>query len=104
MVAPLFLPGGGLTLNLTPNDTQTPERLYTVLVGFKQGLDTWKRQVAQVVNTNLAFSGPTSGRPTSSQLSPLPNSGVGFQYFDTTLNVPIAWDGALWRNGVGTSV
>lgn len=41
-------------------------------------------------------SGITSNRPT--------NVLVGFQYFDTTINKPIFWDGAKWIDATGATV
>jgi len=104
MVAPRYFPGGNLTLPLNPDALKSPEQLLQALRALALGLETWKRQVGDVVNTNLAFSGTTSDRPTSTQLTPLPNAGVGFQFFDTTLHSPVFWDGAQWRNGIGTIV
>ena len=41
-------------------------------------------------------SGTTSNRPT--------NVLVGFQYFDTTINKPIFWDGYKWIDATGATV
>ncbi len=41
--------------------------------------------------------GATSARPTR-----VP--GIGFQYFDTTLGIPIFWNGSVWKNASGASV
>ena len=41
-------------------------------------------------------SGTTSNRPT--------NVLVGFQYFDTTVNKPIFWDGSKWIDATGATV
>lgn len=41
-------------------------------------------------------SGTTSNRPT--------NVLVGFQYFDTTINKPIFWDGSKWIDAIGATV
>lgn len=41
-------------------------------------------------------SGTTSNRPT--------NVLVGFQYFDTTINKPIFWDGSKWIDATGATV
>ena len=41
-------------------------------------------------------SGITSNRPT--------NVLVGFQYFDTTVNKPIFWDGSKWIDATGATV
>lgn len=38
----------------------------------------------------------TSNRPT--------NVLVGFQYFDTTINKPIFWDGSKWIDATGATV
>ncbi len=39
-------------------------------------------------------SGNTASRPTT-------GVGVGFQYFDTSLGIPVFWRGAAWVNGAG---
>lgn len=41
-------------------------------------------------------SGTISNRPT--------NVLVGFQYFDTTINKPIFWDGSKWIDATGATV
>ena len=41
-------------------------------------------------------AGPTANRPTG--------VGVGTQYFDTTINRPIWWDGGKWVDATGTAV
>lgn len=41
-------------------------------------------------------SGNTAGRPAATT--------VGAYYFDTTLNLPVFWDGANWRNAAGVIV
>jgi hypothetical protein len=50
---------------------------------------------------NIASSTPASGitaaRPTTRLL-------VGQFYFDTTLGIPIWWDGTAWKNASGTAV
>lgn len=48
-------------------------------------------------NMQTVSSGTTASRPTGS----LP---VGFQYFDTTLNKPIWWNGSVWKDSSGTTV
>jgi len=44
-----------------------------------------------------AHSGATAARPT------LGADDIGFEYFDTTLGVPVWWDGADWVDGTGAS-
>ena len=34
----------------------------------------------------------------------LNSSNVGFQYFDTTLNKPIWWNGSAWVDATGATV
>lgn len=41
-------------------------------------------------------SGTTAGRPTV--------TSIGFQYFDTTLGIPIFWNGTVWKNASGATV
>jgi hypothetical protein len=57
---------------------------------------------AQILTANgwikIAPSGPTSARPTPSTLSAPYIAAPGFQFFDTSLNKIIAFDGATWRD------
>lgn len=46
-------------------------------------------QLVQIYLAGLTGSGPTSVRPTA-------NLWVGRPFFDTTINVPIYWDGSTW--------
>jgi len=46
---------------------------------------------------NLPNSGVTTGRPVN-------NLSVGQFYFDTTLDIPIWWNGKHWVNASGTTV
>lgn len=43
--------------------------------------------------TGAMGSGNTAGRPAITT--------VGAYYYDTTLNIPVWWDGANWRNASG---
>lgn len=53
--------------------------------------------VDRIVLSGTQFdSGTTSNRPT--------NVLVGFQYFDTTINKPIFWDGSKWIDATGATV
>jgi hypothetical protein len=60
-----------------------------------QNLDAIRRS-ANAVFALLTASGPTSSRPAA--------SFVGQPYFDTTLGLPVWWNGAHWVNGSGASV
>ncbi len=42
-------------------------------------------------------SGTTAARP-----SAVPS--IGFQYFDTTLGIPIFWNGSVWKSAAGATV
>ena len=41
--------------------------------------------------------GVTADRPTQ-------NLQVGQQYYDTTLGIPVFWNGTVWKNASGTTV
>lgn len=67
-------------------------RLYfNQLNGFTIGLNS------NIVALNTPSSGTTAARPTTSLQ-------VGQQYFDTTLGIPIFWNGTNWVNASGTTV
>jgi hypothetical protein len=55
----------------------------------------------QLDNLSTAFAGNTGG-PTADR----PGTGlyIGKPYFDTTLNIPIWWNGSKWVNSSGTGV
>lgn len=46
----------------------------------------------------IGVNGATGSRPT------LPAGSVGYQYFDTTLNQLIVWNGTVWKDGSGATV
>ena len=46
-------------------------------------------------------SGTTTQRPVQNVQVPL---FVGQQFFDTTLGIPIWWNGTVWKNASGTTV
>ena len=50
---------------------------------------------------NNPDQGTTSQRPTAVTGAPLT---VGQHYFDTTLGIPVWWNGTHWVNSAGTSV
>lgn len=47
-------------------------------------------------------SGTSTNRPTSRLTNDFQT--IGFQYFDTTLNKPIWWNGTAWVDATGTNV
>lgn len=69
-------------------------------------VDEWTPELGRAVRDQFtriagAFNNPDSGttgaRPTQ-QLT------RGQPYFDTTLNKPVWWDGAAWRDATGAAV
>ena len=50
---------------------------------------------------NIANSTPASGTTVK---RPLNDLQVGQFYFDTTLGIPIWWNGTVWKNASGTTV
>jgi hypothetical protein len=91
--------------NVIPFPTKAPN-LPTAPSDYSQNyqeqiLKTLRLYFAQIDNftqaISIALSGSTSGRPTK-QLS------VGLFYFDTTLNIPIWYNGTNWVNASGTTV
>ena len=45
--------------------------------------------------------GPTADRPIENVNAPL---SIGLSYYDTTLGIPIWWNGTVWKNASGTTV
>ena len=67
-------------------------RLYfNQINGFTTGLNS------NIVALNTPSAGITADRPATSLQ-------VGQQYFDTTLGIPIWWDGTNWVDATGTTV
>jgi hypothetical protein len=46
---------------------------------------------------SIPDSGKTTQRPTANLL-------LGQQFYDTTLGIPIWWNGTVWKNASGTTV
>ena len=51
--------------------------------------------------TAVPSSGTTLERPENTVQIPL---AIGQQYYDTTLGIPIYWNGTVWKNASGTTV
>ena len=51
--------------------------------------------------TAIPLSGVTADRPVDTVQIPL---AIGQFYFDTTLGIPIWYNGAVWKNASGTTV
>lgn len=75
-------------------------------IGYSQGyldqlLNVLRLYFSQLDNFTLGVSIPLSGitanRPTVGLV-------VGLYYFDTTLGIPIWWDGENWVDATGTTV
>jgi hypothetical protein len=67
-------------------------RLYfNQLNGFNLGVNN------NLIALNTPSAGTTANRPAT-------NLQVGQQYFDTTLGIPIWWDGTNWVDATGTTV
>lgn len=82
-----------------------PENSVLNFIGDAIGNGTIIGNKTKVINLNVDRiilsgtwfdSGITSNRPT--------NVLVGFQYFDTTVNKPIFWDGSKWIDATGATV
>lgn len=82
-----------------------PENSVLNFIGGAIGNGTIIGNKTKVINLNvdrIVLSGTwfdswiTSNRPT--------NVLVGFQYFDTTVNKPIFWDGSKWIDATGATV
>lgn len=82
-----------------------PENCVLNFIGGAIGNGTIIGNKTKVINLNVDRivlsgtwfdSGTTSNRPT--------NVLVGFQYFDTTVNKPIFWDGSKWIDATGATV
>jgi type II secretory pathway component PulK len=61
-------------------------------------VDAVNNQIQQAIITLSTPSAGTTGSRPSTDLQ------IGQQYFDTTINRPIWWDGTNWINAAGTVV
>ena len=70
---------------------------------FRSQLRTYFSQLDNFTQAaSIPLSGPTANRPVSNNLQvPL---ALGQTYFDTTLGIPIYWNGTNWINASGTIV
>ena len=55
----------------------------------------------QLDNYNQATSVPVNNTTTN---RPIENLLIGQVFFDTTLGIPIWWNGTVWKNASGTTV
>jgi len=70
----------------------------TYTESFSNALRLYFNTVDSVLNDLLTpTAGTTAARPTA-------GLQIGQQYFDTTINRPIWWDGTNWINAAGTVV
>lgn len=96
---------GILYIDLKGETITIPENSVLNFIGGAIGNGTIIGNKTKVINLNVDRivlsgtwfdSGTTSNRPT--------NVLVGFQYFDTTINKPIFWDGSKWIDATGATV
>lgn len=70
----------------------------TYIESFSNALRLYFNTIDSVINGLLSpDAGTTAARPTA-------GLQIGQQYFDTTINRPIWWDGTNWINAAGTVV
>jgi hypothetical protein len=51
--------------------------------------------------STIPASGTTANRPVNTTATPL---AIGQFYYDTTLGIPIWWNGSVWKNASGGTV
>jgi hypothetical protein len=70
-----------------------------------QLINAFRLYFTQVDNFTQAVAAPlygtTGDRPIETVQVPIP---IGQTYFDTTLGIPIWWNGTVWKNASGTTV
>jgi len=71
------------------------ENLTNVLRLYFNQIDNFAQSI------NIPDSGTTANRPIDSVQAPL---FIGQFYFDTTLGIPIWYNGTVWKNASGTTV
>ena len=101
MVTPLkntaVLPPKAPNLPVAPTQItqQYLERLTNALRLYFNQVDNFAQSI------NIPNSGTTANRPIDSVQAPL---FIGQFYFDTTLGIPIWYNGTVWKNASGTTV
>jgi hypothetical protein len=97
MVTPLkiaaLIPSKAPNLLIAPVDysQQYQDMLLNALRLYFNQIDSFTQAVS------IPDSGATTVRPTVNLL-------IGQQFFDTTLGIPIWWNGTVWKNASGTTV
>jgi hypothetical protein len=81
---------------LTTNYTETSSTVVTFVDGLNVGDLV---QFTTIVSTNITptNAGTTAQRPVSGLVP-------GLQFYDTTLGIPIWYNGTVWKNAAGTTV
>ena len=84
-------------LLVAPNDysNQYQDQLNNTLRLYFNQVDNFTQAIA------IPLSGITADRPLQLLQAPL---AIGQTYFDTTLGIPIFWNGTVWKNASGTTV
>ena len=81
---------------LTTNYVETSSTVVTFVDGLNVG-DLVQFTTVVSTNVNAISAGTTAQRPVSGLVP-------GLQYYDTTLVIPIWWNGTVWKNAAGTTV
>jgi hypothetical protein len=79
-----------------PIPTTAYERAY-----FDELTKQLRLYFAQLDNFTQAINTPPSGNTAN---RPTILLQIGQQYYDTTLGIPIYWNGTVWKNASGTTV
>jgi predicted RecA/RadA family phage recombinase len=81
---------------LTTNYVETSSTVVTFVDGLNVG-DLVQFTTVVSTNVNPTNAGTTAQRPTTGRVP-------GLQFYDTTLGIPIWWNGTVWKNAAGTTV
>ena len=81
---------------LTTNYTETSSTVVTFVDGLNVG-DLVQFTTVVSTNVNPTNAGTTAQRPVSGLVP-------GLQFYDTTLGIPIWWNGTVWKYAAGTTV
>jgi hypothetical protein len=101
MVTPLkiaaLIPSKAPNLLIAPVDysQQYQDMMNNALRLYFNQVDSFTQAVA------IPNSGTTTQRPIQNVQVPL---SIGQQFFDTTLGIPIWWNGTVWKNASGATV
>lgn len=93
---------GAIAPNLPISPSQYSHEYFDVLNNvFRLYFNQLSGFNTELINTIITLNTPSAGTTAN---RPATNLQIGQQYFDTTIGIPIWWNGSNWINAAGTVV